>query len=1069
MKRKLIATFSMFTLLLSGCSFFNGGGTISNSSEKQDEITSFDFVTDTNLTYETSGSSPYYLLTLYVGDTYQIKTNVDNKLGDKYHFTYEDVDDEYTVSSTGLVNAQSKGVENFYVSLYRNSDSRRVQRKAIIINIKEPTTEYANISINDSTLEYDEATRTYSLSLKGGDSYTINTSVKFNVAYNKVFTLSNSDYSSFMNVSSSGVVTTEKVNEDKDGQVTIQTKSTDNTRVYDTIYLNVHVIKNEEVITNEFVVTNATSGATISDGDKLSLYVNDSLTFNVKYNNVSKNNVMSVSKSDVLSLDNDLNKITALSTGKSNVTFAYEDKSLTIEVEVLKNALTEIYSKNGSDDFVIVNGNLSFLGRMFAKFASGLENDITKSSDLKYVISDKDSSYKSVTFTYTNDEVSKSVTYDVKFFVTEEYVANTTAYTLSDYFDNTYRYKYYALPNEGRIHMLVIPVWFTNSTSFFREDQKSEILGDLEYVFNSTREKDEYYSVKQFYETESNGKITMDITISEFYDSNTSSKIYGDTEQTAIVNTHNLADSAIEWYFDNHTNESISDYDMNDDGFVDAVSLVYAANYYGTIGDSNGTTAFQFKNTQSATHKYNNGSFSPIGGVYGFSKTSTTYGKDVQDLSTYYPSYFFTSGGKTIIHETGHMFGAADLYEDNHAQTKYYPAGRFSMQSSDFGMHDPYQMNLIGWSKPQIYSSSDYNVGDKITLSINDFATSGNNILLTREWNEDNSLFDEYMLLELLAPTGLNSYEANKSTVVGFKDAGIRLWHVNSILEDLTSSGIETTKISNTNWVNLKYSNNDQSSEYDLAHWIRNNVNEPYDTVSTVKDSYGLFKTNDTFDMDSYQSQFVNPGKLDNKEKLGWEFKVDSVYQTIDDTFGAVITLTRTDNTRTDFTLSSRLDKDVSAQPVSDGVDYAKELLKDDEIFSLVYNFNDATAPSYYTQGKPISTKGLCLFAEPNANGGSLVITIKDKAGYSVVINSISITHTMLTKASLTAIVDGQVITGTSFTGPYNDGDGYNEKGITYEVNSNSIILQNKYTGEADYWSVLALYSVSIDYHIEKI
>lgn len=1059
MKKGFITVIATFALVLSGCNLFGGG----SDSQSKDDIKSFEFVTDSTLTIEDS----VYVLTMYVGDTYQLKTNIDDKLDDKYHFTYESVDEpKYTISSTGLVSAAEKCVETFGVRLIRNSDSKKLAYKSLVINIKEPSQEYANITLSDSTLEYDESTRTYSLSIKGGNEYRITTSIKSNVAYTRSFELSNSEYSSFMAVDASGRVTTQEVSEDKNGQVTIKTKSMDNSRVYDTVYLNVHVEKND-VVVNDLVVTNLSSGAKVNDGDKLSLYVEESLTFGIKYGEDNKYGVMSVSNSDVLTLENNLNKVTAASVGKSNVTFAYEDKSITIEIEAKKNTLAEIYSKNGSDDFAIINGQLFYLGRMFASFASGLELDITKSENLTYVIANKSLTHKNVTFSYTSEGVTKTVSYDVKYFETKEYTSTATAYNLSDYFDNRYRGGYYVLPNEGEIHMLVIPVWFTNSTSFFREDQKQEILDDLEYVYNSTRNKDDYYSVKQFYETESGGKLTLTITISDFYTSGTSSLDYGDTAEADINRTHTLADNAIQWYFANNTSESISDYDSNGDNLVDAVSLVYAANYYGRIGDANGTDAFQFKNN-GGTHKYNNGSLSPLGGVYGFFKTGNKYGKDVQDLSTYYPSYFFKSGGKTIIHETGHMFGMADLYEDNHATTKYYPAGKFSMQSSNYGTHDPYQMNLVGWSKPQIYSASDYEVGDTVTLKIDDFATSGNNIILSREWNSANSLFDEYMLLELFAPTGLNYFEATNSTTLGFSDAGIRLWHINSILENMSDGGKETNEITGSNLINLKYSNNNQSSPCDLAHWIRNNVEEPYDTVSTVHNNYGLFKAGDSFDMDSYSSQFINAGKLDNKEKLGWEFTVDSIYQTIDDAYGAIITLTRTENTRTDFDVSTRLDKDIATQPAEDGNDYALEFLGNNDLFSLVYNFNDATAPSYYTQGKPISYKGMCLFAEPNGNGGSLVITIKDKDGYKVSINSVSVTCTMLTKASITALVNGDEVTGTPFTGPYNDKDGYNEKGMTYVVNSKSITLQNKYVDGVDYWSVLALYSISINYHVEK-
>ena len=326
MKKGFITVIATFALVLSGCSLFGGG----SDSQSKDDIKSFEFVTDSTLTIEDS----VYVLTMYVGDTYQLITNIDDKLDDKYHFTYESVDEpKYTISSTGLVSAAEKCVETFGVRLIRNSDSKKLAYKSLVINIKEPSQEYANITLSDSTLEYDESTRTYSLSIKGGNEYHITTSIKSNVAYIRSFELSSSEYSSFMAVDASGKVTTQVVSEDKN--VTIKTKSMDNSRVYDTVYLNVHVEKND-VVVNDLVVTNLSSGAKVNDGDKLSLYVEESLTFGIKYGEDNKYGVMSVSNSDVLTLENNLNKITAASAGKSNVTFAYEDKSITIEIETKK-------------------------------------------------------------------------------------------------------------------------------------------------------------------------------------------------------------------------------------------------------------------------------------------------------------------------------------------------------------------------------------------------------------------------------------------------------------------------------------------------------------------------------------------------------------------------------------------------------------------------------------------------------------------------------------------------------------------------------------------------------------
>ena len=42
------------------------------------------------------------------------------------------------------------------------------------------------------------------------------------------------------------------------------------------------------------------------------------------------------------------------------------------------------------------------------------------------------------------------------------------------------------------------------------------------------------------------------------------------------------------------------------------------------------------------------------------------------------------------------------------------------MQSYNYGSHDPHQVNLIGWSKPDIYASSDYELGDEITIKLSE-------------------------------------------------------------------------------------------------------------------------------------------------------------------------------------------------------------------------------------------------------------------------------------------------------------------------------------------------------------
>ena len=86
--------------------------------------------------------------------------------------------------------------------------------------------------------------------------------------------------------------------------------------------------------------------------------------------------------------------------------------------------------------------------------------------------------------------------------------------------------------------------------------------------------------------------------------------------------------------------------------------------------------------------------------------------------------------------------------------------------------------------------------------------------------------------------------------------------------------------------------------------------------------------------------------------------------------------------------------------------------------------------------------------------------------GKEVYINSISITYSRLTNASLTAIVDGTTIESKSFESTKDEFDRAIYK-VEYEVNSSSIRIQNQYNGTIDYWSVIALYDITINYTIK--
>lgn len=1060
-KNLFLVIFVIFTLLLGGCFSFSLDGFGSDSGDSSGAaatLKTFEFVTDEKMSFVEDGETAYYKLRLHAGESYQVQTTVDGKLGEDYylHYTTEDeIAGELTLSETGCIEVSADLDENatFVIDaeLYKQGVSKRIARKYFILSLR--VGEYAEITLTNENFTYDENTATYSVTVDSGSRFNIAYSVSYNTAYVLSFALTDPAYSAFMRVDDNGFVTTEMVVEDAVGEIAV--RATGANGMLDVVFLKVYLTKSEEVL-GEFKVINRDNASEVQDGDTLDAYVGSELSFDVKYNGIWKTDVITVGDRSVLEVDSDTNTVKALTVGASEVVFAYETEQITITVNVLKDKPISIAAQNGGDDFIIINGALHCLNTMTVNYQSGASKEITDNTLISYSVSDNNETHKTVQFTYEEDGEIVSVTYDVKYYVTETYDGQDTAYDNSDYFNHLISGVSQPLPNAGTVKLLVVPVWFTDSDEFFTQAQQAQILEDIEYTVMGNRPDGELMSVKQYYEAQSYGAVTMEFTVSEFYSSDTSYQDYTDNLQSKVMNTHALGTAAIGWYFENHVNENFAEYDLNNDGYLDGLILYYGANYYGAPGDKNKSVAFEVGNN-SREYSFNTMIFCPIGGLYGRHKQDPSEQLAAADLSQTY-SRPFKSSARTTIHEVGHMFGNVDLYEDQFADERYKPAGGFSMQEDNYGSLDPYHINRIGWSKPQVYASSDYKLGDKVTVHIHDFQSSGQNIILTNKWNGYNSLYDEYLILELFAPTGLNEYDAKYHYFyLNTIQSGIRVWHVNSVLSEL--HGGNTSAIIDGNLYSLPNSNNDVESQYDLVHMIRNNQNEPYNTTSTVQDGGVLFGQGASFDMQTFASQFINGRKLDNGEKLGWAFTVECIYENADGTQSAVITLERTDNVRTEFSQTVTLNRSDLDTP-SGEMDYSQTIFGADGVLSFVYKY--VTPPSFYSQSYPISQNGMCLFASADGNGGYIDLAINGIGGKEVCITSISVTYSKLTNASLTVLVDGNAVEGQKFI-PENS-EAY---GFTYQTNGKTIRIQNQYSETIDHWSVLALYELTIHYTIK--
>lgn len=461
-------------------------------------------------------------------------------------------------------------------------------------------------------------------------------------------------------------------------------------------------------------------------------------------------------------------------------------------------------------------------------------------------------------------------------------------------------------PTVGDAKLLIIPVWFTDSASFVDADKKENIRQDVRAAFFGNESETGWHSVSSFYGEESQNKLNLTGTVSDWYNASSSSSVYAQDNSTDLTSV--LAFVATEWYFSNHTDNRTS-YDSDGDGYLDGVILLYAAPNYVTYkskgagygsGNENLWAYVTYTSASSSVSK-------PVTNVFMWASYDFMYSDTLAKTKTghnygYGDTSHCVLDAHTYIHEMGHVFGLDDYY-DYAGVTSY--AGRFSMQDYNVCGHDGYSSLALGWADPYIPTSSG-------VITLNDFQSSHELILLTPEWNTYNSAFDEYLLLELYTPTGLNSQDVTynyKRTGTAPNAVGIRLWHVDAKLFKANTSGGGTfTCDTNVNRVNSAFNNTSKSKadggrdcyakpvstyqDYNLLHLIRNNVLETYQTNSVFKAS-DLFYADNTFSMTTYQSQFLKGTRLDFNQSLGWSFTVNEINDYGTGQYSARITLTK--------------------------------------------------------------------------------------------------------------------------------------------------------------------------------
>lgn len=475
---------------------------------------------------------------------------------------------------------------------------------------------------------------------------------------------------------------------------------------------------------------------------------------------------------------------------------------------------------------------------------------------------------KAVGENYTTVNAECSVTVDFK--------KTHFPYNYDDYISNN-AYAFSNTPVSGEPKLLIIPVWFSDSSNYITN--QNNVRSDIQKAYLGTNDETGWRSVKTYYEEESQGIVSLQGTVTDWYSYSSSSQTVGSNGSY----TQDILTKAVDWYFKNNTSDSRLSYDTNGDGYLDGVMLIYAApdNRSSGSGLSNlwAYTSWLMDSPSVSSPSIN---------VFFWASYDFMYGSNIASSRTGKSGY---AGGDTdhcnldahtFIHEMGHVFGLEDYYDYS---GQYSPSAGFSMQDYNVGGHDPYSVMAYGWADPYIPTSSR-------TITIKDFQSSHDLILLAN--HTVTSPFDEYILLELYSPTGLNKLDSDYQYEGGYPQGpssyGLRVWHVDARLTYWTGSSWSKNMTTNPYVGNIYHAmaNTYASFEnhgsplgtayqnYNLLQLIRNSATEGHQTTSMLSDSH-LFKQSSSFSMSTYSKQFVNSTNMNDGKALGWTFSVSSI------------------------------------------------------------------------------------------------------------------------------------------------------------------------------------------------
>jgi M6 family metalloprotease-like protein len=417
------------------------------------------------------------------------------------------------------------------------------------------------------------------------------------------------------------------------------------------------------------------------------------------------------------------------------------------------------------------------------------------------------------------------------FIVSEKPVEAVDAYPegLDDLQDVLEEEYYVGLPSIGTSRVLIIPIAFTdynfNSADLLR----------LEKAFFGTSEETGWESVYSYYQKSSYQQFTLQGEILEVFQTGKSSLYYNALYMSGQDADYEIIEDLMAYYDDEI---DFSEYDLNDDGYIDGLYLIYAAPVEWDAESLYWAYSYQYLD-EGEEYDGVEVNYYLWAGI-DFMDEPIIYGWDEED------DVRIAVNAATYIHETGHMLGLDDYYDYDEDRGPDGGLGGADMMDSTIGDHNPFSKLMLSWITPRVISNK------TVTLEIEAFVQSGEVILIAPSWED--TYFDEYFLIDFYTPTSLNALHSGNGL---FSESGIRIYHVDATIDPKVGN----PQNEDGYWTVFSYNNSDTTEKLiELIEADRDRSIEKYGTI----ENEDLFQEGDIFGGSAYANYRLNDGSLLN-------------------------------------------------------------------------------------------------------------------------------------------------------------------------------------------------------------